>query len=161
VTKDQEPEGILTSAARTVAHAAGEAVIAPGLEDAGAGRPVKAPKRFRLKSKPKSGKRVCALQPHRQSGRGEEGRPSIGEGVRLRRSALAAHRGQDSGGMATSRSRLRQAIHVRQKARGAGLVPAPLTRQPIRQLQNRYFNENCKLREPIDVFTTPVGMLAV
>ena len=38
-------------------------------------------------------------------------------------------------------------------------APNPTTYS--RQLQNRYFSENCKLREPIDVFTTPVGMLAV
>jgi hypothetical protein len=56
--KDPEPEGILSSAARTVGHAAGKAAIALGLEDAETVKPVKAPKKATAKAN--RGKRVSA-----------------------------------------------------------------------------------------------------
>jgi hypothetical protein len=56
--KHPKPEGFLSAAARTVGHAAGEAVKALGLEDAEAAEPAKAPKK--PGTKPKGGKRVSA-----------------------------------------------------------------------------------------------------
>jgi hypothetical protein len=49
--KNPEPDGILSVAARSVGHAAGKAAIALGLENAGAAKPIKQPKKHAAKAK--------------------------------------------------------------------------------------------------------------